>query len=138
MLQAMNTGHEGSITTVHANSPDDALRRIEAMVVMAGLELPAKIIREYIVGALEIIVQVNRLTDGTRKIVSISELKKEKDGSFSIQEIFKFKRTGMTKNGQVLGHYTATGYIPQCLERIKVFGNDIPESVFMQPREVRA
>ncbi|MRG87376.1 CpaF family protein [Salinibacillus xinjiangensis] len=130
MLQAMNTGHEGSITTVHANSPSDALRRVEAMVVMAGLELPSRIIREYIIGALDIIVQVNRHTDGTRKIVSISEVKKFEDGSHEIREIFTFKRTGMTKDGKIKGYYTPTGYVPQCLERINTFGNQIPDSIF--------
>ncbi|WP_114353509.1 CpaF family protein [Saliterribacillus persicus] len=135
MLQAMNTGHEGSVTTVHANSPDDALRRVEAMVVMAGLELPSKIIREYIVGALDIIVQVNRLTDGTRKIVSISEVKKNAGGEHEIREIFTFKRTKMQKGGKVEGYYAPTGYVPQCLERLHTFGNEISESIFHQVDE---
>ncbi|SEU05160.1 pilus assembly protein CpaF [Salinibacillus kushneri] len=130
MLQAMNTGHEGSITTVHANAPDDALRRVEAMVVMAGLELPSRIIREYIVGAVDIVIQVNRMTDGTRRMVSISEVKKNGDGSHEMREIFTFKRTGMTENGKVKGFYQATGYVPQCLERINVFGNQISDSIF--------
>lgn len=130
MLQAMNTGHEGSITTVHSNSPDDALRRVEAMVVMAGMELPSHIIREYIVGALDIIIQVTRLTDGTRKIISISEVMKKEDGSHQVKEIFQFKRTGMKADGSVEGYYSPTGYIPQCLDRLKVFGITIPEAVF--------
>lgn len=129
MLQAMNTGHEGSITTVHANNADDALRRVEAMVIMAGMDLPSTIIREYIVGALDIIVQATRLTDGTRKIVSISEVQK-KDGKHRIVEIFKFQRTGLTKDGEVEGHFTPTGEIPQCLNRIRVFGIDMDESLF--------
>ena len=129
MLQAMNTGHEGSITTVHANNADDALRRVEAMVIMAGMDLPSTIIREYIVGALDIIVQATRLTDGTRKIVSISEVQKN-DGKHRIVEIFKFHRTGLTKDGEVEGHFTPTGEIPQCLTRIRVFGIDMDESLF--------
>lgn len=129
MLQAMNTGHEGSITTVHANNADDALRRVEAMVIMAGMDLPSTIIREYIVGALDIIVQATRLTDGTRKIVSISEVQKN-DGKHRIVEIFKFHRTGLTKDGEVEGHFTPTGEIPQCLTRIRVFGIDMNESLF--------
>ncbi|MFC4388018.1 CpaF family protein [Gracilibacillus marinus] len=138
MLQAMNTGHEGSITTVHANSTDDALRRVEAMVVMAGLELPARIIREYIVGALDIIVQVTRLTDGTRKVVAISEVVQDTDGEHRIKEIFTFKRTHMTEKGEIVGHFTPTGYIPQCLERLQTFGNDITEALFTpQKEEVR-
>lgn len=129
MLQAMNTGHEGSITTVHANNADDALRRVEAMVIMAGMDLPSTIIREYIVGALDIIVQATRLTDGTRKIVSISEVQK-KDGKHRIVEIFKFQRTGLTKDGDVEGYFTPTGEIPQCLDRIRVFGIEMDESLF--------
>jgi pilus assembly protein CpaF len=130
MLQAMNTGHEGSITTVHANSPEDALRRVEAMVVMAGMDLPSHIVREYIVGALDIIVQATRLTDGTRKIISISEVMKNADGSHEMKEIFTFKRTAMKKDGTIEGYYTATGYVPKCLERLKVFGNEISEAAF--------
>lgn len=129
MLQAMNTGHEGSITTVHANNADDALRRVESMVIMAGMDLPSTIIREYIVGALDIIIQATRLTDGTRKIVSVSEVQKN-DGKHRIVEIFKFQRTGLTKDGDVEGHFTPTGEIPQCLERIRVFGVDMDESIF--------
>ncbi len=130
MLQAMNTGHEGSLTTVHANSPDDALRRVEAMVVMAGMELPSHIVREYIVGALDIIIQATRLTDGTRKIVSISEVVKRDDGSHDVKEIYHFKRTAMNADGTITGYFTPTGYIPKCLEKLKVFGISIPERRF--------
>lgn len=129
MLQAMNTGHEGSITTVHANNADDALRRVESMVIMAGMDLPSTIIREYIVGALDIIVQATRLTDGTRKIVSISEVQKN-DGKHRIVEIFKFQRTGLTKDGDVEGYFTPTGEVPQCLDRIRVFGIEMDQSLF--------
>ncbi|MDN4492234.1 CpaF family protein [Ureibacillus aquaedulcis] len=130
MLQAMNTGHEGSITTVHANTPDDALRRVESMVVMAGMDLPSSIIREFIVGALDIIIQATRLTDGTRKIVSISEVQKHEDGSSEIVEIFTFKRIGMSEDGDVIGYFTPTGRKPKCLERIRMFGIEISESIF--------
>jgi pilus assembly protein CpaF len=130
MLQAMNTGHEGSITTVHANTPFDALRRVEGMVIMAGMDLPSSIVREYIVGALDIIVQSSRLTDGTRKITSICEIYRNDNGEISINEIFTFKRNGLKSNGQVDGYFTPTGYIPKCLERIKVFGIDVPETLF--------
>lgn len=130
MLQAMNTGHEGSLTTVHANSPDDALRRVEAMVVMAGMDLPSHIVREYIVGALDIILQATRLTDGTRKVVSISEVAKLENGAHEIREIFTFKRTGMTKDGAVEGYFTPTGYIPQCLKRLKIYGLTFYEEEF--------
>ncbi len=130
MLQAMNTGHEGSITTVHANNADDALRRVESMVIMAGMDLPSTIIREYIAGALDIIIQATRLTDGTRKIVSISEVQKN-DGKHKIVEIFKFERIGLTKDGDVEGYFTPTGEVPQCLNRIRVFGIEMDESLFV-------
>ncbi|MGN7387270.1 CpaF family protein [Sporosarcina sp. SAFN-015] len=137
MLQAMNTGHEGSLTTVHANSPADAMRRVESMVIMAGMDLPSTVIREYIVGALDIIIQATRLTDGTRKIISISEVQKnEDDGTFRIVEIFKFKRTGMLEDGTVLGHFTATGEIPACLDRLKIFGIHMDKSDFRVKEEV--
>ena len=137
MLQAMNTGHEGSLTTVHANSPADAMRRVESMVIMAGMDLPSTVIREYVVGALDIIIQATRLTDGTRKIISISEVQKnEDDGTHRIVEIFKFKRTGMLEDGTVLGHFTATGKIPACLERLRIFGVHLEESDFRVKEEV--
>jgi pilus assembly protein CpaF len=137
MLQAMNTGHEGSLTTVHANSPADAMRRVESMVIMAGMDLPSTVIREYIVGALDIIIQATRLTDGTRKIISISEVQKnEDDGTFRIVEIFKFKRTGMLEDGTVLGHFTPTGEIPVCLDRLKIFGIHMDKSDFRVKEEV--
>lgn len=130
MLQAMNTGHEGSITTVHANTPFDALRRVEGMVVMAGMDLPTHIIREYIVGALDIIVQGERLTDGTRKLTSICEIHREDNGEIVIKEIFAFRRIGMKKTGEVEGYFAPTGVVPRCLERIKMFGITLPENLF--------
>ena len=136
MLQAMNTGHEGSLTTVHANSAADALRRVEAMVIMAGMDMPSSIIREYVVGALDIIIQATRLTDGTRRIVSISEVQKQDDGSYQVVELFKFQRTGLLEDGTVMGYFTPTGAIPMCLERIQVFGNDIGENLFRLKEEV--
>ncbi|WP_411344854.1 CpaF family protein [Paenibacillus sp. WLX1005] len=137
MLQAMNTGHEGSLTTVHANSPADALRRVESMVIMAGLDLPSAVIRDSIVGALDFIVQSLRLTDGTRKIVSIAEVINDYDGNFKLQEIFTFRRTGLI-NGNVHGYYTATGVIPRCLERLQTYGIDLDHTMFVpegEPKE---
>ncbi|MED4585377.1 CpaF family protein [Brevibacillus choshinensis] len=130
MLQAMNTGHEGSLTTVHANTPHDAFTRLEGMVVMAGMDLPSAIIREYIVSALDFIVQVTRLTDGTRKMVSISEVITKPNKEVEVNEIFRFQRIGMGKKGEVLGYFTPTGIVPQCLERLRMFGLDIDESLF--------
>ncbi|MGD6879547.1 CpaF family protein [Bacillus infantis] len=137
MLQAMNTGHEGSLTTVHANSPLDALKRVEGMVIMAGMDLPSKVIREYIIGALDLIVQGTRLPDGQRKIMAISEVVKKPNGEAEIQEIFRFKRTGIDSDGKVLGYFTPTGIIPQCLNRLRVFGANIDESIFQAEEEVR-
>jgi pilus assembly protein CpaF len=137
MLQAMNTGHEGSLTTVHANSPLDALKRVEGMVIMAGMDLPSKVIREYIIGALDLIVQGTRLPDGQRKIMAISEVVKKPNGEAEIQEIFRFKRTGIDSDGKVLGYFTPTGIIPQCLDRLRVFGANIDESIFQAEEEVR-
>lgn len=130
MLQAMNTGHEGSITTVHANTPFDALRRVEGMVIMAGMDLPSHIVREYIVGALDIIVQSSRLTDGTRKITSICEIHRNEEGDIVIEEIFSFDRNGLKENGQVNGHFRPTGAKPKCLEKIHSYGIELSGRIF--------
>jgi pilus assembly protein CpaF len=130
MLQAMNTGHEGSITTIHANSPFDALRRVEGMVIMAGMDLPTSIIREYILGALDIIVQGERLSDGTRRITNISEVHRSPNGDMEIVEIFQFVRTGMKENGIVDGYYSPTGAIPDCIQRLQTFGLAIDKKMF--------
>jgi len=137
MLQAMNTGHEGSLTTVHANSPLDAVRRLEGMIMMAGMELPSSIIREYIVGALDYIVQIERFQDGQRKMMSISEVVTDnKGGKVKLQEIFKFKRTGLELDGTVNGLFTPTGIKPNSLYRLKVFGQEMPDSMFQAKEEV--
>ncbi|MCM3079824.1 CpaF family protein [Brevibacillus invocatus] len=136
MLQAMNTGHEGSLTTVHANTPQDAFNRLEGMVIMAGMELPSSVIREYIVSALDFIVQVTRLSDGTRKMISISEVYTGADKQTRVNEIFRFQRIGIGKDGEVLGYFTPTGIIPRCLERLKTFGIEIDETLF-QSAEVK-
>lgn len=130
MLQAMNTGHEGSLTTVHANSPEDALRRLEAMVIMSGAELPSSVIREYLVGAIDFIIQVGRLPDGRRKVLSIAEMEKDEDDSFRLREIFRFEQTGVTDEGTVEGYFTATGHLPRCLKRLKAYGVPVDPAVF--------
>ncbi|TFD99384.1 CpaF family protein [Jeotgalibacillus sp. R-1-5s-1] len=135
MLQAMNTGHEGSLTTVHANSPSDAINRVEGMVVMAGMDLPTHIIREYIVGALDMIVQAERLGDGKRKIVNISEVYVDEHNQVKLQDIFVFKRTGTGKDGEVLGHFEPTGIVPKCVERLKLFGIEFDQSLFQKGGE---
>ncbi|WP_227397226.1 CpaF family protein [Jeotgalibacillus aurantiacus] len=135
MLQAMNTGHEGSLTTVHANSPSDAINRVEGMVVMAGMDLPTHIIREYIVGALDMIVQAERLGDGKRKIVNISEVYVDEHNQVKLQDIFVFKRTGTGKDGEVLGHFEPTGIVPKCVERLKLFGIEFDQRLFQKGGE---
>ena len=130
MLQAMNTGHEGSLTTVHANSPDDAMRRLEAMVMMSGAELPSAIIREYLVGAIDFIIQIGRLPDGQRKMLSIAEMQKEEDGRYKMVEIFKFIQTNVDEKGTVHGYFSPTGAIPKCLGRLKAYGVPVDPAIF--------
>lgn len=130
MLQAMNTGHEGSLTTVHANTPADAIRRVEGMVIMAGMDLPTHIVREYIVGALDYIIQAERLTDGSRKIVNIAEVYVDDKNQIQVRDVFRFNKTGIDSKGNVEGHFTATGVVPKILEQMKVFGIQLDPSMF--------
>jgi pilus assembly protein CpaF len=135
MLQAMNTGHEGSLTTVHANSTDDALRRLEGMVMMSSAELPASLIREYLVGAIDYIIQISRLLDGQRKMLTIAELQKKEDGSFKMVDIFRFEQTHVNEEGVVQGYHTAAGVIPQCLKRLKAYGTPVDPAIFEPARQ---
>lgn len=137
MLQAMNTGHEGSLTTVHANSPKDALNRLEGMVMMSGMDLPSKIIRQYLVGAIDLIIQIARLPDGQRKMLAISQISEKEDGSIGMEDIFVFRQTTMTSDGKVKGDFTATGRIPNCLDRLKSYGVPVPLSLFHPIDEVK-
>ena len=130
MLQAMNTGHSGSLTTMHANSPLDALNRLETMILMAGMEIPIKAIREYIENAIDIVVQIARLTDGERKIVSISEITGFNEGNIELKEIFSFNQTGILHNGEVLGEFEQKKYIPKVYDKIKSFGITTLEDIF--------
>ena len=123
MLQAMNTGHDGSLTTLHANTPRDALSRLENMVMMAGFELPSSAIREQICSAVNIIVQQTRLPDGSRKIVNITEVTGKEQDVITMQDIFVFKRTGFSPDGRVEGYHTATGNIPYFIEGLRESGN---------------
>jgi pilus assembly protein CpaF len=122
MLQAMNTGHDGSLTTVHANSPRDALRRIEVMVLMTGMELPLRAIREQISSAIHLVVQQARLKDGTRKIVQISELVGMEGDNIVLQDLFVFEEQGLSDDGAVLGHHHPTGVVPRALDLFKARG----------------
>jgi pilus assembly protein CpaF len=130
MMQAMNTGHEGSLTTVHANTARDALARIENMVLMAGFALPEKAIREQMASAFHLIIQLSRLLDGTRKIVQVAEVAGMEGNLVSLQEIFTFKQTGIGPEGRVLGELRATGIRPKFADRLRAFGVDLPGEIF--------
>jgi pilus assembly protein CpaF len=134
MLQAMNTGHEGSMATVHANTPRDALTRLENMLGMAGLQLPQKAMRQQIASALTAIVQIGRLSDGKRKVVSLSEITGLEGDVISLQEIFVFKQTGIDPAGNVTGSFHATGVRPRFLERLTSFGVKLPDDMFNPSR----
>jgi len=130
MLQAMNTGVEGSMSTVHANSPRDAFSRLVAMVLMADLEMPSRVIIQQLANAIKLVVQLARLQDGSRKILSIAEVLGVKDEQIRLQDIFVFERTGVADAGKVQGRFRATGVIPNLMERLKVSGVELPASIF--------
>ncbi len=130
MLQAMNTGHEGSMTTVHANTARDALARLESMIAMAGVDLPAKAARAQVASAIGVIIQANRMSDGTRKLTSIQEVTGMEGETVTLQEIFVFKQTGVGPTGAVLGHFTATGVRPRCWDRLSTRGINLPQTLF--------
>ncbi len=132
MLQAMNTGHDGSLTTIHANSPVEALSRLETLVLMAGVELPSLAIREQIARSIHVIVQQTRLPDGSRKITHVSEIDElDPSGRFEVREIFEFEQTGVTPEGRVLGDFEATGYLPSFLDEILARGLVKPGEPFL-------
>jgi len=131
MLQAMNTGHDGSMTTVHANSPADVLSRLDSMILMSGVELPIRAIREMVSSAVDVIVHTSRLSDGTRKVMAISEVAGMKDEvHISINDIFIFKQTGIDAQGKVLGYFTACGYKPSFIDEIRIRGINISDDIF--------
>jgi pilus assembly protein CpaF len=133
MLQAMNTGHDGSLTTIHANSPRDALSRLETMVAMSNLNLPETAIRRQIAAALDVVVQMSRMSDGTRKIVRIAEITGMEGEVVTMQDIFAFHKRGIRENGEVLGDFLPTGIRPQFSERLLVTGIQLPVSMFEAP-----
>lgn|SRR5574344_245607 len=131
MLQAMNTGHSGSMTTMHANGPSDALNRLETMILMAGMEIPIKAIREYIENAIDIVVQVERLNDGRRKVTSICEVVGFKDDVIELKEIFAFRKHGSDKNGNVIGEFMMHKYVPKVYsEKIQPMGIHTVDDIF--------
>ncbi len=137
MLQAMNTGHDGSMTTVHANSPSDAFHRLETMILMADMNLPDRIIRQQLVSAIQVVVQITRLTDGARRVVRISEVAGMSEDSIELQDIFEFERSGLTDLGKVTGRFRATGVKPHFLERLRAAGIHLPPKTFQEVVEVK-
>ncbi|HKW70211.1 MAG TPA: CpaF family protein [Candidatus Dormibacteraeota bacterium] len=139
MLQAMNTGHDGSMTTLHANKPRDALSRIETLVLMAGYDLPVRAIRAQVTSAINVVVHLERLRDGSRKVVQISELTGMEEDVITMQEIFKFFRTGIDAQGRVTGRFSPTGIYPRVLDKLDELGHAMPaEIVEVFPKPVRA
>jgi pilus assembly protein CpaF len=130
MLQAMNTGHDGSLTTIHANTPRDALYRLDTMVAMANLNIPEKAIRQQIASAINVVVQVSRLSDGTRKVMAISELTGMEGEVITMQDIFRFDRSGLGPDGKVQGQFRATGIRPKCSDRLASAGVQLPGDLF--------
>jgi pilus assembly protein CpaF len=131
MLQAMNTGHDGGMTTVHANSPRDALARLETMVLMAGLELPSRAIREQIVSALHLIIHVRRFEDGVRRVESIAEIVGMEGTTPQLQDVYRFERRGQ-RGRQIAGEFVATGIVPRVVEELQERGIEIPRSLFQK------
>lgn len=130
MLQAMNTGHDGSLTTIHANTPRDALARLETMIQMTGMRLSDRAMRQQIASALDLVVQVARMSDGSRRVTSIAELTGMEGETITMQEIFQYERTGVDAQGQVLGRFKSTGIRPRFAERLKSFGMQLPRAFF--------
>jgi pilus assembly protein CpaF len=137
MLQAMNTGHDGSLTTVHANTPRDALARIETMIAMGTSNLPERAMRQQITSAIQLVVQQTRLSDGSRKVTSVSEITGMEGDVITMQEIFLFEKVGVTQDGKVIGRFRATGVRPKCCERLRASGIHLPPDMFEGVTEVR-
>lgn len=132
MLQAMNTGHDGSLTTVHANTPKDSLSRLETMVMMSGMELPSRAIKEQIASAINMVVQVARLHDGSRKVIKITEITGMEREIITTQDIYTFEQEGFDAYGNIIGKHLPTGIVPVCIEKIRAAGENIPTSVFVE------
>jgi pilus assembly protein CpaF len=130
MLQAMNTGHDGSLTTIHANSPRDALYRLDTMVAMANLNIPDRAVRQQVSSAVDLIVQVTRLADGTRKATAISEITGMEGDVITMQDIFVFEKAGVSSTGAVTGRFRATGIRPKCNDRLMAAGYPLPMDMF--------
>ena len=130
MLQAMNTGHDGSLTTLHANTTKDAINRLETLVLMSGMELPSRAIREQIASAINLIVQIARLSDGTRKVTCVSEVLGMEQDDVRLQDIYIFEQTGYDSKGMVIGQYEATGVIPSFVEELQARSIPVDMAMF--------
>jgi pilus assembly protein CpaF len=130
MLQAMNTGHDGSLTTIHANSPRDALYRLDTMVAMANLNIPERAVRQQVASAVNVVVQISRQSDGTRRVTSIAEITGMEQDVITMQEIFSFQKTGLDKDGRVMGMFKATGIRPKCADVLALAGHPMPMDLF--------
>ncbi|WP_037354941.1 CpaF family protein [Selenomonas sp. FC4001] len=137
MLQAMNTGHDGSLTTAHANSPRDALSRLETMVLMSGLELPVRAIREQISSAIDLVIQQSRMKDGSRKITHVTEVQHMEGNTITTQDIFRYEQTGFDDNGKPIGHFVPTGLQPSFMDKFELNGIELPENFFMPESGIR-
>jgi pilus assembly protein CpaF len=137
MMQAMNTGHDGSMTSTHANSARDAFSRVETMVMMASQNVPDHVIRQMLASAIQLVIHCARLTDGSRKLTGISEVLGVEDGHVQMQDIFVLERTGVGPRGRVLGKFAATGVRPQFMDRLKAYGLHLPDSVFRETQEIK-
>ena len=134
MLQAMNTGHEGSMTTIHSNSARDARTRVEMMVSMTGTELPINVIRQYVAAGINLVIHGSRLKGGPRRIMQVCEIVGIRDGQYQLEEVFGFEQTGVDAEGTAVGEFYATGYRPKCLGRMKAAGVNLPDDLFVQRR----
>lgn len=130
MLQAMNTGHDGSLTTAHANSPRDVLSRLETMTLMAGMELPVRAVRTQVASAIDLIIQQSRIKDGSRKITHITEVQGMEGDTIILQDLFRYVQDYIDENGKSIGHYEATGLQPSFMEKFQMNGVELPNSIF--------
>ena len=137
MLQAMNTGHDGSLSTIHANSPRDALARLETLVAMSGLSIPHEAVRKQISSAINVIIQVARLGDGSRKLISLQEITGMEGNVVTMQELFRFEQTGVTESGAVKGRFTSSGIRPKFAEKFAALGIELPQALFDPPANAR-
>jgi pilus assembly protein CpaF len=134
MLQAMNTGHDGSVTTIHANSPRDCLSRLEMLILMAGVELPVMAMRQQISSAVDVVIQAARMKDGTRKVTKITEVVGMEGDVVTTQDLFEYVSTGLDEDGKLLGYHACCGIRPKCMDRLQVYGARFGTDFFTQRR----